>query len=76
MQFKDIKNAVAASVLAHGDTYTTASDAIWEHPEVNFHEDFSAGVIRNLLEKNGFVRCGRIFVANGSSRIAYHKVRK
>ena len=29
-----------------------------------------------LLEKNGFVRCGKIFVANGSSRIAYQKVRK
>jgi len=32
--------------------------------------------MQHLLEKNGFVRCGRIFVANGSSRIAYHKVKK
>jgi len=54
MQFKDIKNAVAASVLGHGDTYTAASDAIWEHPEVNFHEDYSAEVIRSLLKENGF----------------------
>jgi len=54
MQFKDIKNAVAASVLGHGDTYTAASDAIWEHPEVNFHEDYSAEVIRNLLKEHGF----------------------
>ena len=54
MQYESIKNAVAASVLAHGDTYTAASDAIWEHPEVNFHEDYSAEVIRSLLKENGF----------------------
>ncbi|MGN0777249.1 MAG: amidohydrolase [Candidatus Ventricola sp.] len=46
--------AVCTSVEAHRDAYTQASDAIWAHPEVNFHEDFSAGVIRELLIKNGF----------------------
>jgi len=54
MQAQSIKNAVTASVLAHGASYTAASDAIWEHPEVNFHEDYSAGVIRSLLLENGF----------------------
>jgi len=49
-----IKRAVQASILAHSADYTAASDAIWEHPEVNFHEDYSAGVIRSMLEKNGF----------------------
>ena len=54
MHANDIKSAVQASILAHSASYTAASDAIWEHPEVNFHEDFSAGVIRSMLEENGF----------------------
>ena len=32
-------------------------------------------IMQHLLEKNGFARCGRIFVANGSARIAYHKIK-
>ena len=54
MHVDAIKSAVQASVLAHSTVYTAASDAIWEHPEVNFHEDFSAGVIRSILKENGF----------------------
>jgi len=54
MHANAIKSAVQASVLAHSAIYTAASDAIWEHPEVNFHEDYSAGVIRSMLEENGF----------------------
>ena len=30
-------------------------------------------VMRHLLEKNGFVRCGIIYVANGTQRIAYQR---
>lgn len=30
-------------------------------------------VMQHLLEKNGFVRCGIIYVANGTKRIAYQK---
>lgn len=30
-------------------------------------------VMQHVLEKNGFVRCGRIYVADGSPRIAYQK---
>lgn len=33
-------------------------------------------IMQHLMEKNGFVRCGRIFVPNGSSRIAYQKIRQ
>ena len=47
-------HAVCASVDAHAQAYTAASDAIWDHPEVNFHEDYSAEVIRTILEENGF----------------------
>lgn len=30
-------------------------------------------VMQHLLEKNGFVRCGIIYVANGTQRIAYQR---
>ena len=33
------------------------------------HEDNK--VMQHILEKNGFVRCGRIYVADGTSRIAF-----
>ena len=31
-------------------------------------------VMQHLLEKNGFVRCGIIYVANGTPRIAYQRL--
>lgn len=31
-------------------------------------------VMQHVLEKNGFVRCGRIYTDDGSPRIAYQKV--
>ena len=33
----DIQSAVLQSIAAHAGAYTAASDAIWDHPEVNFH---------------------------------------
>lgn len=36
------------------------------------HEDNK--IMQHLLEKNGFERCGRIYVADGSPRIAYQKI--
>ena len=54
MPVQRYRQAVCESVLAHADTYTSVSDAIWEHPEVNFHEDFSAAEIRRQLMLNGF----------------------
>lgn len=54
MQYYDIKKSANDSICAKSAIYTALSDAIWDHPEVNFHEDFSAGAIRSLLEENGF----------------------
>ena len=54
MEFERMKSAVCASVDAHAGEYTAASDAIWDHPEVNFHEDTAAARLRGLLEENGF----------------------
>lgn len=33
-------------------------------------------VMQHVLEKNGFVKCGRIYVADGSPRIAYQRTGK
>lgn len=37
------------------------------------HEDNK--VMQHVLEKNGFWRCGRIYIEDGSPRIAFQKVR-
>lgn len=39
---------------------------------IDTHEDNIP--MRRLLEKEGFTRCGVIYLANGDPRIAYHKV--
>jgi len=48
------KNAVVQSIDSRKDTYTRLSDAIWDKPELNFHEDFAAGELCTLLEDEGF----------------------
>ncbi|NHB62148.1 M20 family metallopeptidase [Photorhabdus sp. RW14-46] len=35
--------------------FTYLSDKIWEHPETNFEENFSAELLANALENEGFV---------------------
>ena len=55
-----LHHAVCESIDANAAAYTAASDAIWDHPEVNFHEDYSAGVIRSLLEQSGFAITDRL----------------
>lgn len=39
---------------------------------IDTHEDNFK--MRNFLEKNGFLECGRIFLRNGDLRVAYQKV--
>ena len=46
MNADPLVQAICASVDAHSDAYTQASDAIWAHPEMNFHEDYSAAALR------------------------------
>ena len=38
---------------------------------IDTHEDNFK--MRNFLEKNGFVYCGKIFLTNGDLRVAYQK---
>ena len=54
MDYTALKTAVCQSVNAHAAAYTAASDAIWDHPEVNFHEDYAASLLISMLEENGF----------------------
>ena len=54
MNIHTMQQSILDSVNAHQDDYTAASDAIWAHPQVNFHEDFAAGQLCGLLEENGF----------------------
>lgn len=54
MDFESFRQAVLSSVRQHMSAYTSASDAIWDHPEINFHEDFAAETLRGLLRENGF----------------------
>lgn len=39
--------------------------------KIDTHEDNC--VMQHVLEKNGFVRCGRIYLENGEPRVAYQK---
>ena len=50
----EMKSFILNSVQAHSPAYIAASDDIWEHPEMNFHEDYSADVIRRMLREHGF----------------------
>lgn len=40
---------------------------------IDTHDDNK--VMQHVLEKNGFVKCGRIYTDDGTPRIAYQKVR-
>ncbi len=39
---------------------------------IDTHEDNKT--MQHVLEKNGFVRCGIIYLENGDPRIAYHRI--
>ena len=50
-----IQQSIVESVDRLADTYTQLSDTIWDHPQVNFHEDFAAGELTKLLKAHDFV---------------------
>ena len=45
-----------------------------ENIRVDTHEDNIP--MQRAIERNGFVRCGIIYIADGSPRIAYHGIRR
>lgn len=44
------------------------------HLRIDTHEDNK--VMQHVLEKYGFVRCGIVYVSDGSPRIAYELLEK
>lgn len=54
MSILAIQHAVSESIDARKAALVSASDAIWDHPQVNFHEDYAADMLCSLLEQNGF----------------------
>ena len=48
------KESVCSNVDTRTLTYTQLADAIWDKPELNFHEDFAADALCTLLENEGF----------------------
>ena len=42
------------------------------HLRIDTHEDNS--VMQHVLEKNGFKKCGTIYLENGDPRVAYEKI--
>ena len=44
-----------------------------ENLRIDTHEDNA--IMRHVLDRNGFIECGIIYISDGSPRIAYHKVK-
>ena len=42
-------------------------------PNIRIDTHHDNKIMQHLIEKNGFIRCGTIFVEDGSPRIAYQK---
>ena len=49
-----LKKHIADCIMSRKERLIGAANEIWEHPEVNFHEDYSAEVLKDLLRENGF----------------------
>ena len=60
MKQSNMQKTICAHIDAHSSQYTAASDAIWDHPQVNFHEDFASSVLRGMLRENGFLITDRL----------------
>lgn len=54
MNKETIRDRVKKSMDSHEGRLIAAANDIWDHPEVNFHEDYSSGVLKRLLKEEGF----------------------
>ena len=72
--------AVLHRIASRGEVKGAGSACIqwclaqWPNLRGDTHADNH--VMQHVLEKNGFVKCGRIYVADGSPRIAYQRTGK
>ena len=73
----DVPYAVIHRLASDGSHKGIAAEGIqWCAQQINcLRADTHADnkVMQHLLEKNGFIRCGIIYVANGTARIAYQR---
>ena len=44
-----------------------------QHPNLRADTHQDNTIVQKIFERNGFKKCGIIYVSNGTSRIAYHK---
>lgn len=63
--------------VASDGTIKGVFDMIVEHcksilPEIRIDTHKNNTIMRNLILKNGFTECGKIYIADGTERIAYH----
>ena len=72
--------AVLHRIASRGEVKGSGSACIqwcltqWPNLRVDTHDDNR--VMQHVLEKNGFVKCGRIYIEDGTPRIAYQQIRK
>lgn len=45
-----------------------------QHPNLRADTHKDNIIMQNLLTRNGFIRCGIVYVSNGTARIAYQKI--
>ena len=54
MNISELQKAVLQSIDERKDALTAAGDSIWDHPQINFHEDYAADKLCAILSENGF----------------------
>lgn len=67
---EEVKSSIINSYKINGKEKTDVS-ADNNSCAIDTHKDNK--ITRHLIEKNGFAKCGIIYVADGSPRIAYEK---
>lgn len=66
---------VASSGRAGGVFRTATEYALSKHGSIRMDTHKNNLIMQHLFDKNGFTRCGIIYLADGDSRIAYRKDR-
>ena len=61
---------IATEILSYAKVFSEAL----EKPSLRIDTHEGNIVMRRMLEKNGFIHCGKIILTDGASRVAYEKV--
>ena len=63
-------NGISADIVCYAESFARILGK--SSLRIDTHE--GNVVMRRMLEKNGFMRCGTVYLANGDPRVAYEKV--